>query len=661
MYVPRAQQRSRPMLLSPLPMFICLLFAGCANTASLSERDVLLGAPNETRRGSAPSNDAPKAQAPAFEELMQTSPQPAPVERTLPVVSGARQVKLDFVDTDITHVVTQVVKVILKLPVSIDAAVGGRMTLQTPNKVFLSELPRLLDDALVKQGYGLMAVGGAVRVGRLADLASGGRDDFQVVQIHNADPAAVIDGLRSSRLADGVNLTRAPGDGRIVISGPPAGVSSARELVRLLDSDSMQGKIFKMYKLSEAQPSAVERQLKVIFPESGRSGARVQFSAIDGQSVIIVVASDNRILEQVRQTIAKLDKQSETAIVHVRPLKFRNAIEVAELLAKSFNVESQNGGGNGDTAISPGEGSGNPGTPASSVNRGSATSIRIQPDPTQNALLISATARDMKRIDEVLRRLDLKVRQVHVQMVRLEVDLHDYSEFDMGRFLSSLGAVQADGSGYVFPTSLDDVLRALQANANVKGVSSQSVLVENNRSANLHLGDKVPVLSQTSRSLKSPSAPIISSVTSQNTGHSLTVTPTIGVGGNVSLKLVDDISTANRNTLTNVQSPILSERYLDSTISTHSGNTIVLASAVQDYTNRADSGIPGLMDIPVLGALFHSTKTINDRTTLLALLNVRVVESESDAQALTNEVRETVHNLSLKLKPAPAPARREGR
>ncbi|MCP1821642.1 type II secretory pathway component GspD/PulD (secretin) [Bradyrhizobium japonicum] len=150
----------------------------------------------------------------------------------------------------------------------------------------------------------------------------------------------------------------------------------------------------------------------------------------------------------------------------------------------------------------------------------------------------------------------------------------------------------------------------------------------------------------------------MSDVELRDTGVILAVTPRIGVGGSVTLDTFQEVSTANKNTLTNVQSPIISVRRLKSTVSTRSGDTIAIGGLMQDSTNGMDSGAPVLKDIPLVGSLFGSTEHAKDRTELLVLLNPRVVESGADARALTEELREKFESLAPDLGRHLTPQRR---
>jgi general secretion pathway protein D len=69
------------------------------------------------------------------------------------------------------------------------------------------------------------------------------------------------------------------------------------------------------------------------------------------------------------------------------------------------------------------------------------------------------------------------------------------------------------------------------------------------------------------------------------------------------------------------------------------GQTIGLAGLIQDNTSKGNQGIPWLKDVPVLGALAGTQTNTRQRTELLVLLTPHVIRDQSDARALTEDLR----------------------
>lgn len=661
----------------------CLLLplGGCSGSGTIAERGVLLNSPSFVPSTSASVQETRGPQTKGFEMLGQRQARPvaATVNRKLPVLSDSRRVSLDFPNVNIRQVVQDIVGDVMSMPVTIDPGVGGKMTLHTARQVPASEVPRLLDEALAPHGYGLAAGDQGVRVGRLADLAGGMQSNVQIIPVRYVDPAEVIGVIRPN-LEEGVRLTPAPGGRGIVVSGPPGSVSSVRELVGLFDTDAMLHQSFALYTLSHASPADVARELSLLFKQNGQGRGPVQFAALERLNGILVVAEDSAALKQVRQAIVKLDTASEaTAYIHVRPLLYRRASEAAHVLAQTFGAEAPSAVPHAQPAgtfgnLSVGSSASNrsslpvnmPGSPAEvpdatvsrthpadetamSANRlGLSAPVRIQADPGQNALVVLAAPHDYKIVEAAIRQLDVKPRQVLIQAIVAEVRLNDGLRYGVDYLLSTrgLGAVP-NGLSYVFPsTDVNIVLHGLSALGEVKVVSAPRILAVDNQTSTIQVGDQVPILVRSSQSIVSENSPIVSDVELRDTGVILAVTPRIGAGGSITLDTFQEVSTGNRNTLTNVQSPVISVRRLQSTVSTRSGDTIAIGGLMQDTTNRANSGVPVLKDIPLVGGLFRSTEYAEERTELLILLNPRVVDSDADARALTEELRKKFESLA---------------
>lgn len=668
---------SRPTVLT----FLCLLLTGCAG--STAERSVLLNPPSGIRAVSEHTYSEGPSLAGGFEVLTQPSARPAETsERRLPVTTNSTRVSLDYVNADIRRVVNEVAGNILAMPVVIDPGVEGKITLRTSGKVAASDVPRLLDEVLGKSGYGLAAVDRGVRVARLADLGDGGRGDVKVIPLRYVDPVDVIKVIRPN-VEENVHLAPGPGQRAIAISGPPGGVSSARELIGLLDIDSMLHKSFALYTLAQASPAAVERDLNFLFNQNAEGPARVRFASLERLNGILVVADDPAALQHARETIEKLDRTSKAAAnVQVRPLKYRRATEVAQVLAQIFGAEpgvtaappqtaGESGKVQGASLASRSDLLPNPSGPANEgsdsntqtvqakheavvvpASLGLSAPVRIQADRSQNALVILAAPHDAKIIDAAIRRLDVKPRQVLIQAIVAEVRLNDGLGYGVDYLLSSrgLGAVPKGGLSYVFPgTSANVVLHALSEVADVKVVSAPRILAVDNQPATIQVGEQVPILSRSSQSPASESSPIISNVELRDTGVILAVTPRIGAGGSVTLDTFQEVSTANKNKLTSIQSPVISLRRLQSTVSTRNGDTIAIGGLMQDSTSRADSGLPLLMNIPILGAAFRRTEQTKERTELLVLLNPLVLQGDAEAGALTDELRAKFESLAPEL------------
>ena len=77
-----------------------------------------------------------------------------------------------------------------------------------------------------------------------------------------------------------------------------------------------------------------------------------------------------------------------------------------------------------------------------------------------------------------------------------------------------------------------------------------------------------------------------------------------------------------------------------------SGESVVLGGLIRDNETEGTSGVPLLMNIPVLGSLFSTTTKASTRTELLIFITPRVLESEQDLRELNREMRSRMRGLT---------------
>ncbi len=89
---------------------------------------------------------------------------------------------------------------------------------------------------------------------------------------------------------------------------------------------------------------------------------------------------------------------------------------------------------------------------------------------------------------------------------------------------------------------------------------------------------------------------------------------------------VSSLDYGNAVTLSGVRIPALRTRRLQSTVDVPQNQSLVISGLLNDERQRVRTGIPGLMQLPVLGALFSSTRWQNNETELLVIVTPTVVD-----------------------------------
>ncbi len=124
-------------------------------------------------------------------------------------------------------------------------------------------------------------------------------------------------------------------------------------------------------------------------------------------------------------------------------------------------------------------------------------------------------------------------------------------------------------------------------------------------------------------------------------GVSLVFTPVVLSAGRISLKVmteVSNLSTDNAMTLQvpgssqSLTVPSIQTRRAETTVEIPSGGALALAGMIQQQTKQAINGVPGLMQLPVLGTLFRSRDYVNDQTELVVLVTPYIVHAVAQKQ-----------------------------
>jgi general secretion pathway protein D len=318
--------------------------------------------------------------------------------------------------------------------------------------------------------------------------------------------------------------------------------------------------------------------------------------------------------------------------------------------------------------------------------------MRIIPNPDNNAILIYGTGQEEDTVEAMLHKIDILPLQVRIDAIIAEVTLNDNLAYGTQFFFkhhavggglvqqavstgtSVFSATNPAVPGYTTPNGTvsvggaggDLILQALQDVTTVKVLSAPELLVLDNETAQLQVGNSVPVQNGTLSTVGS-SIGTVSSTSYVSTGVITQVTPRVNGGGLVTLDVQQEVSavlpTNSLSAGSSINSPTFSDRAVKSRIVVQDGQTIGLAGLITDNVQNDNSGLPWLKDIPVLGLLTGNQNNQRTRTELLILLTPHVLHDQRDARALTEDLREQLPRAAampyelqkLKLEGSPDP------
>jgi pilus assembly protein CpaC len=118
-------------------------------------------------------------------------------------------------------------------------------------------------------------------------------------------------------------------------------------------------------------------------------------------------------------------------------------------------------------------------------------------------------------------------------------------------------------------------------------------------------------------------------------GVSLIFTPVVLSEGLISLKVlteVSELSSEGALSQNGFSIPSLKVRRAETTLEVPSGGSIAMAGMIKEQTRQAINGLPGLMQLPILGTLFKSRDFVNSQTELMILVTPYIVHAVAQKQ-----------------------------
>ncbi len=213
------------------------------------------------------------------------------------------------------------------------------------------------------------------------------------------------------------------------------------------------------------------------------------------------------------------------------------------------------------------------------------------------------------------------------------------NEGSFGLFGGTAAAIGQAAPGFNFllgsQSNPDVIITAFDEITDVQILSSPSLVVVENETANFQVGDQVPITTRTVTPVESGTAPVSNEIEYRDTGIILQVKPRISENGLVQLEIEQEISAvAGGAALT----PVITNRKVSSSISVVDGQTVLLGGLISDQTDRGRSGLPGL------SRLFGQKSQGTNRIELIIMIRPTVIRDGQDAQRVAEALRGRMWN-----------------
>lgn len=602
--------------------------------------------------------------------------------------SPQRTFNVVFDQAPVTAVVDAVVGQSLRRSYRLDPAVQGNLTLNLTGRMSEAQALASFDRALRSIGGAIVPEGAgyaivpAAQAARLNGPPIAAQDGVEILAGSAVYQARAISAAEIARLleplaGEGATVRADGGREQVFITGDPTTVNALVRTARSLDVDWLQGKSLQFFPVRYATPADIAGEIRQVFGgPDGPLGSQIQFIELNRLNGLLVIARSPAGLDRASEWIARFDRAPPPASRRLRSIPLAN-LEAEQFVTTLSALLGVSAGSS--VAATPQTAAATPpqnlpagqagaGSAPATVASGAIGSLRLTADPRTNALILLADDAEYRNVLDIVRELDAPPPQVLIEATIAEVTLNDRLRFgvqwflDDGDLTGGFSSGSNDDAAPSFPgfslryANLDvrAVLNALSTVTDVQLVSTPRVLVLSNETAELQVGDQVPIITQTAVGLNDDSR-ILNSVQYRDTGVVLSVTPRVSESGRMFIEIEQEVSEVAGTTTSDIDSPTIQQRRLSTRIQVEDGQLVVLGGLLRSSTNLGDTGVPYLSRIPGLGALFRSRDNNQRQTELVMFLRPTVIRTRRDIDAVTDEMVGRLRTLGLPIEQSPVP------
>ena len=274
-----------------------------------------------------------------------------------------------------------------------------------------------------------------------------------------------------------------------------------------------------------------------------------------------------------------------------------------------------------------------------------ADQVIITPNESRNLLVVRATPRNQREIEQIIERLDQRQPQVLIEAQIVSVTVEDDFDFSTDiqfsdgefAFLSTFGVtsladnleatntISGNPSGLTSAVFNSDfipiAINALETIGDAKLISNPRVLVNDNEEASVQSEREEPFSSTT----QGTATTVTSQGGTATAGTVLDVTPQISAGGYLVLEYSIELSAFEGQAQGGLQPPRQTENY-DSIVTIPSDTTIIVGGFVSSRDTESVSQIPFIGDIPLIGDFFKSTSTQKEKRMIFVFITPKILD-----------------------------------
>jgi len=203
-------------------------------------------------------------------------------------------------------------------------------------------------------------------------------------------------------------------------------------------------------------------------------------------------------------------------------------------------------------------------------------------------------------------------------------------------------------------SSISATLNLLLQDSDVNMLATPRIRVRNHEKAKILIGDRVPVITETSVVSGGAATPT-TNVNYLDVGLTLEVEPDIHADRQVGIKINLEVSNISRDILVgNTLAYQVGTRKANTVLRLNDGETQILAGLISDEDRNTANKIPGLGQLPVLGRLFSSKRDDGMKKEIILSITPRIVGNvhlpEAGQMEFWSGTEEALSDKSISLK-----------
>ena len=564
---------------------------------------------------------------------------------------------LNYEDVDIKKV-TQDIAQFSKKTIILDPRVKGKITIYSNAELDRDQVWNVYLRTLQVNGFSIISEEGFARIipeneaTRDLSISTKTLGDFEtiVIPLTNRSADEILPMIKpiTGRQA---HLSSITSINSILLVDRGSNVERVKGLILDLDkNNTAKISIIKLENLSPIEAVRILDKLKAQNNPTISKFIAIPFSPTNS----VIVSANDFVTNNINSTLKSLDADvTSDDSVDVIYLKYAKASDISAILSSissSFIIDADGK----KTAITHHE--------------------------KTNSLIISSAETNLGTIKNIISKLDIRRAQVLVEAIIVELSetaarnlgvetIYNGSNSDsvpigVTRFggagpdlLSIVGAASNDQDVNLNTTALSSLLNtqglvtgfgdlsdggdkfigiinAIAQDTNSNILSTPSILAMDNETANLVIGQEIPIT--TGESLGTSNANPFRTTSRQEVGIKLEVTPQINEGSSVILNIKQEVSGV-AGVITSGIDLITNKRVIETTVLVDNGQIIVLGGLIDEDTQETVSKVPILGSIPIFGKLFQSSSSTVVQKNLMVFLRPSIIIDSDISNQLSND------------------------